>query len=81
MQRKLKTEKRKIPETKEKKVHLSLLKKKPILPTRHPGQVKQQITPPIEILIQTYQIKEKKVVVKRKRLEFLSVQEKVMLRL
>ena len=36
------------PEIKERKVHLSLFQKKPILWIEQPEQVKQQVTPPIK---------------------------------
>ena len=38
---------------KERKVHLSLLQKKAILWIKQSGQVNQQVTPPIKILMRT----------------------------
>ena len=55
--------------------------KNPVLWIREHEQFKQQVIPPIQILMRTYHIGEKQAVAKIKILEYVSVGEKVMLRL
>ena len=44
-------------------------------------KIEQQVTPPIQILVLAYHNRVNQAVVKRKKLEFVSVGEKLMLRL
>ena len=66
-------------ETKEWKVHLILLQKKPVLWVRQPKQFEQQVTPPIQILMRISHIGVKQALDKTNILEWVSVGEKVML--
>ena len=66
---------------KKRKVHLSLLQKKAVFWIRKTEQVEQQKTPPIQILMRTYQNLLKQAIMKKNILECVRVGEKIMLRI
>ena len=68
-------------EKNKRKVHLSLLQKIFVLYIRQPEQVEQQVTPPIQIIMLKEHTGVKQAVAKNNILEWVSVGEKVMLRL
>ena len=81
MQQKLKNWAEKNDTNKRKEDKSKTSPKKPDLWIRQPEKVEQQVTPPIQILLLTYYNGVKQAVLNMKRLECVSVGEKVMLRL